>query len=125
MTKNVRGRGASLWPPFPLSKKICVNLSATACACLAACLLTFLTARRPACQQGPDMLRRLAIGTRLASRVPIQIDTNHDSGGALGGIWGSSWPLEAGSLVLGAFIYQHKPDPEGQRRPITTERFWE
>ena len=76
-------------------------------------------------RQGVNRLRLLAIGTLLASRVPIQVDANHDSGGALGGIWGSSWPLGAGSLVLGAFIYQHRPDPEGQHRSITTERFWE
>ena len=76
-------------------------------------------------RQGVGRRRLLAVGTLLASRVPIQIDANHDSGGALGGIWGSSWPLGADSLVLGAFIYQHKPDPEGQHRSITTERFWE
>ena len=44
-------------------------------------------------QQGPNMLRRLVIGTLLASRVPIQVGANHDSQGALGGIWGSIWPL--------------------------------
>ena len=63
------------------------------------------------------MLRLLAIGTLLASRVPIQVDAKHISGGNLGGIWGSTWPLGAGSLVLGALIYQHEPDPEGHRRP--------
>ena len=76
-------------------------------------------------RQGVNRLRLLAIGTLLASRVPIQVDANHDAGGALGGIRGPSWPLGAGSLVLGAFIYQHRPDPEGQHRSITTERFWE
>ena len=44
-------------------------------------------------QQGPNMLRRLAIGTLLASRVPIQVDVKHDSEGALRGIWGSTWLL--------------------------------
>ena len=61
--------------------------------------------------------RQLAIGTLLASRVPIQVDAKHISGGGLGGAWGSTWPLGAGSLVLGALVYQHEPDPEGHRPP--------
>ncbi len=66
---------------------------------------------------GPSRLRQLAIGTLLASRVPIQVDAKHISGGGLGGTWGSTWPLGAGSLVLGALVYQHEPDPEGHRPP--------
>ena len=58
-------------------------------------------------QQGPNMLRRLAIGTLLASRVPIQVDAKHDSGGALGRIWGSTvllgnWFFGAGGAHLPA-----------------------
>ena len=41
--------------------------------------------------QDPNRLHLLAIGPQLASRVPIQLDEDDESGGALGSAWGSPW----------------------------------